>query len=75
MFYTLISIVVVNSYLLSSYAAVPKKEKFTKYLIYREALYKVLFAQATGAVAAGAQETLPVAGSVNAVLLPGGSIP
>ena len=75
MFYTLVGIVVVNSYLLSSYAAVPKKEKFTKHLAYRETLYKALFAQATGAVAAGAQETLPVAGPVNAVLPPGGSIP
>ena len=74
MFYTLIGIVVVNSYLLSLYAAVPKKEKF-KHLAYKETLYKALFAQATGAVAAGAQETLPVAGPVNAVLPPGGSIP
>ena len=65
MFYTLIDIIIVNSYLLSSYAAVPKEDKFTKYLAFREALYKVLFNHATGAAAAGAKETMPVAGPVN----------
>ena len=65
---------VVNSYLLSSYAAVPKKEKFTKYLIYKETLYKVLLTQAIDVVVAGTQEMLPVAKPVNIVLPPGGSI-
>ena len=64
-----------NSYLLSSYAAVPKEDKFTKHLALREALYKVLFTHATGAAAVGANETLPVAGPVNIPLPPGGSIP
>ena len=54
MFYTLIGIVVVNSYLLSSYAAVPKKDKFTMYLAFREALYKALFIHTTGAETARA---------------------
>ena len=75
MFYTLIGIVVVDSYLLSSYAAVPKEDKFTKHLALREALYKALFTHATGAAAVGANETLPVAGPVNIPLPPGGSIP
>ena len=42
-FYTMVGIVVVNSYLLSSYASVPKKKKFVSYLAFRKALYKVLF--------------------------------
>ena len=75
MFYTLIGIVVVNSYLLSSYAAVPKEDKFTKHLAFREALYKALFDHATGAAAAGAKETMPVARPVNIPLQLGGSIP
>ena len=52
MFYTLISIVVVNSYLLLLYIAVPKRDKFTKYLIFKEALYKALLKYVIDAAAA-----------------------
>ena len=76
MFYTMIGIVVVNSYLLSSYAQVPKEDKFTDHLAFRQALYKGLFEYATGAAgAAGAVEILPVAGPVNLVLPPGDTMP
>ena len=77
MFYTLIGIMVVNSYLLSSYAAVPKEDKFTKYLAFRETLYKALFKHATGAEAAGAKDALPIARPTTAaaMLPPGGLIP
>ena len=76
MFYTMIGIVVVNSYLLSSYAQVPKEDKFTDHLAFRRALYQGLFEHATGAAgAAGAVEILPVAGPVNLVLPPGDTMP
>ena len=39
MFYTLIGIIVVNSYLLSSHSYVANKAKFIEYLAFREALY------------------------------------
>ena len=59
MFYTIIGIVVVNSYLLSAYAPVPEERKFTKQLAFREALCKALFAYSTGAVAsAGSTATV-----------------
>ena len=76
MFYTLISIMVINSYLLLFYAAVLKEDKFTKYLAFRETLYKALFKYATDAEAAGAKDILPVAGSITvaAMLPPGGLI-
>ena len=77
MFYTLISIVVINSYLLLSYAAVLKEDKFTKYLVFRETLYKALFKYAIGAEAAGAKDILPVAEPITtaAMLPPGDLIP
>ena len=74
MFYTLISVIVVNSYLLSSYAPVPKEKKFIEHVAFREALYKALFEHATGAAAAGAVDSLPVAGPVNLVLPPGDTV-
>ena len=55
-FYTMIGIVVVNSYLLSAYAPVPEEKKFTKQIKFREALCKALFAHST-AVADGAAIT------------------
>ena len=76
MFYAMIGIVVVNSYLLSSYAPVSRKEKFAKHLAFREALFKQLFEHATGVeVAIGAANVLPVAGPINAILPPGDTVP
>ena len=43
MFYSLISIIVVNFFLLSTYAPTTKEDKFLIYLAFREALYKDLF--------------------------------
>ena len=65
MFYILIGIIIINFYLLSSYAAMPKEAKFTKYLAFREALYKALFNYATGAAVVGAKEIMPITGPVN----------
>ena len=64
MFYTVIGVVVVNSYLLSLYAPVPKEKKFMEHLAFREALYKALFQHSTRAAVAGAA-SLPVAGPMN----------
>ena len=78
MFYTMVGIVVVNSYLLSSYASVPRKKKFVSHLAFREALYKALFQHSTGAeavIANTANILLPVAGPANFKLPPGDSIP
>ena len=49
MFYIIISIVVVNSFILSSYAPVSKEKKFTDQRAFKEILYKALFACLTGA--------------------------
>ena len=46
MFYSLIGIIVINSFLLSTYAPTTKKNKFSTYLAFREALYKDLFTHA-----------------------------
>ena len=75
MLYTVISMVIMNSYLLSLHAPVPKENKFTDYLAFRQALYKALFQHLTGAAAAGAAELLPVAGPMNLVLPPGDTVP
>ena len=75
MLYTIISMVIVNLYLLSLHAPVPKENKFTDYLAFRQALYKALFQHSIGAAAAGATESLPVADSVNLVLPPGNTVP
>ena len=76
-FYTLISIMVINFYLLSSYAAILKENKFTKYLVFRETLYKVLFKYTINVEAVGAKNILPVARPTTAVAMlpPGGLIP
>ena len=66
---------IINSYLLLLYAAVPKKKKFTKCLIYRETLNKALFIQTIGVVATDTQKTSPVAKLVNTILPPEGLIP
>ena len=75
MLYTIISMVIVNLYLLSLHAPVPKENKFTNHLAFRQALYKALFQHSTGAAAAGAAESLPMAGPVNLVLPPGDTVP
>ena len=67
--------VIINSYFLSLHASVPKENKFINYLAFRQALYKALFQHSTGAAAAGAAESLPVAGPVNLVLPPGDIVP
>ena len=46
MFYTLVGVIVVKSYLLSSHSYVADKAKFTEHLAFRETLYKGLFAHA-----------------------------
>ena len=53
----------------------PKENKFTDYLVFRQALYKALFQYLIGAAAAGATELLPIAGFVNLVLPPGDTVP
>ena len=42
-----------------------KEDKFTKYLAFREALYKALFNYATGAAVVGAKEIMPITEPVN----------
>ena len=68
MFYTTIGIIVVNSFLLSLHSPMDKKEKFTKHMAFREALYKGLFDRATGAAGAGGADVASViiAGPMNA---------
>ena len=46
MFYSLVSVIVVNFFLLSTYASAAKENKFSIYLAFREALCKGLFAHA-----------------------------
>ena len=53
----------------------PKENKFTDYLAFRQALYKALFQHLIGAAVAGATELLPVVGPVNLVLPPGDRVP
>ena len=48
MFYTTISIIVINLFLLSLHVPVAKKDKFTKYIVFKEALYRGLFNHTTG---------------------------
>ena len=60
---------------MSLYTPVPKENKFTDYLVFRQALYKALFQHSTGAAAAGAAELLPTAGPVNLVLPPEDTVP
>ena len=43
MFYSLVSIIAINSFLLSTYAPTAKEDKFSIYLAFREALCKGLF--------------------------------
>ena len=74
-FYTLISIIVINFYLLSSYATILKEDKFTKYLIFRETLYKVLFKYAINVEIVGAKNILPVVRPITTVaMLPPGDL-
>ena len=71
----MISVIVMNLYLLSLHAPVPKKNKYTDYLAFRQALYKALFQHLTGAAVVGAADTLPVAGSMSLMLPPGDTVP
>ena len=53
MFYTTISIMIINLFLLSLHAPVAKKDKFTKYVTFRETLYRGLFNHVIGVVGVG----------------------
>ena len=46
MFYNLVGVIAVNSFLLSTYAPAAKEDKFSTHLAFREALCKGLFAHA-----------------------------
>ena len=72
MFYDLIGVVVINSFLLSYYAPVANEDKFLIYLAFREALCKGLFTH-VAAAAAGIADAIatPVAGPVNVVPVAG----
>ena len=67
--------VIINLYLLSLHAPLPKENKFMNYLAFRQALYKTFFQHLIGVVAAGAVESLPVADPANLVLPPGDTVP
>ena len=69
-FYTIIGIVVVNSFILSSYAPVSKEKKFTDQRAFREMLHKALFVRSTGADAA----RLTGADAVSSDILPIGPV-
>ena len=58
MFYTMLGIVVVKSFLLLFYSSVPEKDKFTKQCLFREALYKALFACLKDIDTVGTADTL-----------------
>ena len=64
-FYTIIGIVVVNSYLLSTYTPVSKEKKFTEQIKFREALCKALFDHSTGVAAAAAAYVADAAATAN----------
>ena len=49
MFYTTINIIIINLFLLSLHVPVAKKDKFTKYIAFREILYRGLFNYIIGA--------------------------
>ena len=66
MFYSVIKIIIINSYLLSLYAPVPEKEKFTIYLAFRKALYKQLFIHILSAEVTGKAEILFLLGLLTA---------
>ena len=77
MFYSVIEIIIVNSYLLSLHAPVSEKKKFTTYLTFRETLYKQLFMHTSGAKATGKAEILSLSEPLTAssLLPPGDTIP
>ena len=77
MFYLVIKIIIINSYLLSLHASVPEKKKFTIYLAFREALYKQLFMHILGVEATGKAEILSLLRSltVSSLLSPEDTIP
>ena len=80
-FYTIINIVVVNSFLISSYATVPKEDKIMIHAVFREKLYTGLFEHATGAAGASGVDiaSLPITelnyAAIPSALPPGDSIP
>ena len=68
MFYNLIGVVVINSFLLSYYAPVTNEDKFLMYLIFREALCKGLFTYIVAAVVDIVDIIItPVVGPVNVI--------
>ena len=72
MFYNLIDVVVINSFLLSYYAPVTNEDKFLIYLTFREALCKGLFIYIVAAAVGIANAIItPIAGSINMVSVAG----
>ena len=57
---------VVNLFLISLYAPVLIEDKIIKHVVFREALFKALFAHATGPEGAGAADIPPLAGLITA---------
>ena len=57
---------VINLFLLSLYIPVAKKNKFTKYVVFKEALYRGLFNHIIRAAGAGGADIPSLAGSLNA---------
>ena len=75
MLYTIIGVIIINLYLLSLHAPMPKKNKFTDYLAFKQTLYKALFQHSTNTAAAGTAKLLSVVGPMNLVLPPGDTVP
>ena len=65
MFYTTINIVVINSFLLSLHVPVAKEDKFTKYIVFREALYRGLFNHIIGIAGVDGADISSLAESLN----------
>ena len=77
MFYLVIKIIIINSYLLSLHAPIPEKKKFTIYLAFREILYKQLFMHTLSTEVIGKAEILFLLEPLTASFLlpPGDTIP
>ena len=56
---------IINLFLLSLHAPVAKKNKFTKYMAFKEAIYRGLFNHATGVVSIGGADILFLVGLLN----------
>ena len=66
MFYTTINIIVINLFLLSLHVPIAKKDKFIKYITFRETLYRGLFNHITGVVNIGRADILSLIKLFNA---------